>query len=474
MPGPNAPRRVYAQQRRGHTVRFEFAADGLHYFETRDKASTSTVVPWAQIPSAFHFVTSSDAGYAMPALLAALLVGYGFVLLDRDSPLQSFGLVAACAMAFALILGRIVRTAPHVQTRINCKGARMTVFQGRDHDEIVYAITATRAAYYRRFTPVDPTHTKRKQLRNLRKLVELDVLSEDEFDLARARIMPYGPRRLLKAAPSGESKTFTQRTLFTRRTFTFREDHFEFMRSNFRCKVTQNIRYDDLKDLRSLNLGFERDPVTGVVAAWAMLAVVACGLYVETHPIAQVQWLDARLPQIKLTGLIQLTGLGHALAVYGPLFGLGVLIIWGHRRFAMHRHTGVARLFSILKDKKHDAILDELKARRVSTMRALAEVDPLLTVEEQKSVLNRLWSHGLLSERAAQDRLSLAMQLQTQLGLDEPSTPAQPKAAPAPAPAPEPASRPQPAPAAMSGRMEAIDWERRASLAAPPAALPRT
>ena len=141
------------------------------------------------------------------------------------------------------------------------------------------------------------------------------------------------------------------------------------------------------RDLREPSAFYETDhqfELTAVLFAWAAIGLLAWAGYMTQGQPAGYYVGGA--------------GLRHAITDFGPalivMVALSALIPVLTRLRTARPYPGI--LF--IRDKQYENILAAIEQRRIAALRALAEPDPLLMLDEQMQMLDELRDHDVISD----------------------------------------------------------------------------
>jgi hypothetical protein len=277
------------------------------------------------------------------------------------------------------------------------------------HDAILSRVLEGRRSFLRRFAVIDRERSLRWNLQRLRWLFEQDAITRDEFMRAQQAMLPAVREPLLHPAPDvGADLRIDQHFFNTLFAFDFKADHFVFRRRTARgAERTVTVKYLDLKEpTTAVRVGTPSQLLRSVVFG---LVLIGFGYVLE---------MLKRMPNTVLAGP---DGLQQVLMAVGPGIAATALAIVAARRMLHMAYTKLPSDIRILRDRRHDAILAELKRRRIAALEVMAEPDPLLSPEEQANLLAALRQRGIVDERQIPDILARAAALQAHLGLAEPA-----------------------------------------------------
>ena len=144
------------------------------------------------------------------------------------------------------------------------------------------------------------------------------------------------------------------------------------------------MSYRDLKEPSAFYDTDHRYQLTGLIFAWCAIPI-----FVWMSSVAQGH------PEGYYVGNI---GLRRALSDFGPaLLAMAVCAavvpIMTRLRYA-EPYPGVR----LLRDRRYDALLTAIEERRIASQRALANPDPLLTLDEQMQVLSELRDSDVITD----------------------------------------------------------------------------
>lgn len=383
---------------------FEFHDDYLLCRITEQQKSRDLYFHWKNVPSRFHTQDIVDTNVILQRLIfATACFSAMFIALMRDNP----GVSAFAAITAGIFIAGALLASPLLRVRatnIPVAGGNITVFRDSLHDQLLDEIFAHRRRYFMALAVIDPTRSVRENLRKIRWLHEIDVLTANEVaDIIR----DYLPEKIfLRATPyTGAPKHFRQWHPLGRTTFDLREDFIAYEQRIVGLTSRRvHVRYEDLHPMKTAQK-------KQLLLSLPFLDIFFCSLLI----LATVDnWLSP--------------GPSDAQGIYFVFMGI-LLSLTASLRISSLRGFEMAPGILLLADRSwdEDSLLKQLENRRRLALRAQAEPDALLTVDEQVARLKQLKADGVISEQEYHSYVA-ATSAQYLAHLDR--TPAEGRAAP--------------------------------------------
>jgi hypothetical protein len=399
------PDRVFVQSRAGSRYCFQFHSDHLTYAVSNRKLGTKVVrdYPYPALPDGDYFHAHADmAGVYKGAFMLCTLC---MVQAAWTRDLVFFGVILVAALALGWIALRVFGDRlGRRSTTIAFGDPPIRILHDRTHDEIVGEIRAHRQRALQAFATLRPSETRRQNLVRLRALARRGAITADEYFAHQRSLLPdVGESFLRMNGRATRDADFVQRRLDVQCRFQFGADHVRFAHADASGRHAFAVSYDNLGPLERLDEGPVASPGLRLATVLGFVAVLSAAYYayVGMRGLPQYGWAGFSVWGSWCAAWMA------ALAAVASAFRLGRI-----------RGTHVLRGIFVLKGAKHDAILDELKARRELALRDLAEVDPLMTLDEQRYRLTALAESGVLSEAELEQRMAQAATNQDRLDLD--------------------------------------------------------
>ena len=260
------------------------------------------------------------------------------------------------------------------------------VLDDRKHDTIIEEIETRRAAALSGLAEPDAAISLRTYLRRLRWLVENDVLTARDAVARQKLVLPEG-LEIARVPSQGDtaSVSFRQRRFGAAIDVELLADRLTYgNRLLLGPTNSSSVSYRDLKEPSAFYDTDHRYQLTGLIFAWCAIPIFAW-----MSSVAQGH------PEGYYVGNI---GLRRALSDFGPaLLAMAacaaVVPIMTRLRYA-EPYPGVR----LLRDRRYDALLAAIEERRIASQRALANPDPLLTLDEQMQVLSELRDSDVITD----------------------------------------------------------------------------
>jgi len=406
----------FGQHRRWLKTHFSLSRRHLDYsIESRKDSTLQKTLAFDTIgaPGGYISIVEPDRELRWVAFTVTALA---ILAVARGGP-QPLTVLLFAGVMIALLVGlwltqRMRRVG---YTAIPASGLNVLVLDDHQHDTIIDAIEARRAAALRQLSEPTAGVSIRVYLHRLRWLVDNNVLTEDEFDHHRKLVLPDDPAVGLKAAtPPAAPITYHQRRAGLAIDVELLADRLTYCRTSlFGTTERSSVAYRDLKP-PSVFYGTDHQyELAGLLFAWCVIPI-----YAWMSAVA-----DAHPDDYYVGGI----GFSRAIADFGPallvLAACAALVPLMTRLRYAEPYRGIR----LLRDKQYDALLAAIEERRIAWQRALAEPDPLLTFEEQMQILNELHDAGIISEEEQNRAAKRAAFLCDNPMLDLPAVPQAPQ-----------------------------------------------
>lgn len=377
---------IYKQRFWGIKTSFSLQHDCIEYrFERRGEESIASRVLWTAVPppAAYRKIVETDRRLLWVAFVTSGLGLYQIIKNSSDSDIFFFVLSFSLILCVLTTLSRRLRVAGY--TIIPSSDGKLVVLRGRHHDEIISQIERFRQAALRKFGEPETGETNRQFLRRLRWLVEADVISTDEFHRRQALLLPYETRSFLRQKPpSADAIRFCQRALGYRIDVELRDDLMSHRRKSLIYgECSYQIDYLDLQNTPSQNEFTQHSELAAYLICWLILGGVA--------------WMNFVRGMHSPNYFIGNAGLQHLIVDFGPAVTAGFVSMWLLDRFTKAKFIRPYPDILLLRGRSFDQILTSIESRVVGSKRRLAGLDPLLTLEERRYLLDTLQKERIIS-----------------------------------------------------------------------------
>ena len=315
------------------------------------------------------------------------MTALAMVAVIRGGPQPLTPLLFAGATMLGLAVLLLTRRMRQVAfTGIPTADLNILVLDDRKHNIIIEEIEARRAAALSGLAEPDAAISLRTYLRRLRWLVENGVLTAQDAVACQKLVLPEGLEIAL-VPPQGDTKSvsFRQRRLGVAIDVELLADRLTY-RNELLLGTTnsRSISYRDLKEASTVYDTDHRYLLTSLIFAWCAIAIFV--------------WVSSAAQGHSEGYYVGSIGLRRAIADFGPAFlamaACAAIVPMLTRLRYGEPYPGIR----LLRGRHHDAIFAAIEQRRIASQRALANPDPLLTLEEQMQVLSELRDGDLISD----------------------------------------------------------------------------
>ena len=389
---------------------FAFYPDRLDYtFAGRQGTRVERKIPWNVVPPPYRLWRNARPDVRLHRAarwaMIALILAFGIWFPLRASPLLVLTTYALLFAGVTVLFSRRFRIENSV---LPTSQGNIVILGGAAHDAIVSRVLEGRRSFFRRFAVIDRERPLRWNLQRLRWMSEQDVIGKDEYARAQQALLPALREPLRRPMPDvGSDLKIEQHFFNTLFAFDFKADHLAHRRrTGLGVERAGTVYYVDLPEpTTAVQVG---TPSQLLPTAIFVLVLIGFG-YILT--------MFGRFPDYAFAGP---EGLQRGLVVLAPGLAATGLAIAIARRVMRMVYTKLPSGIRILRDRQHDAILSELKRRRLAALKTMAEPDPLLSPAEQANLLNALRERGIVAAQQIPDILARAAALQRHLGLADP------------------------------------------------------
>jgi len=382
----------FSQRRRRLKTRFVFADKHLDYsIETKNESALHKRVAWDTVAarSAYFTTIEADGDVSWELFLMTSLTAVA-ILRGGPEPLTFLGYAAM--MILGLVVLRLTQRMREVGfTGIPAPGVNIVVLNDRNHDAIIEEIETRRVTALSALAEPDAAISLRAYFWRLRWLVENGVLTAQEAASRQKLVLPDGVEIPLTSSQAETApESFRQRRAGAVVSVELLADRFTY-RSTKSLGATQSssVFYRDLGE-RSTYYSTDHQPeLTGVIIAWGAMAIIAWAFSaLQDYPGGHYLW-GSYFDDIDIR---------RAIFVFGPallgIFALATAACLCTRLRYGEPFPGIR----LLRDRQYDALLAAIEERRTATLRALANPDPLLPLDEQMRVLSQLRDNAIVSD----------------------------------------------------------------------------
>lgn len=374
--------------RRNKAVReFIFSDDHLICrLQTQHGTADERTISWRFIPSSHHFRqiialperALKSLTYFSLAALVLLFAQRG----DSDAIKAILIFVTILYAAFGIYI--FWRWKP--VTTIPVDDWAIEVHSGNGHDEIIQAILEHRKKYFLQFSHIKEDETIRQNLKRLRWLTEIEVLSPIEFSRLQDQMLPASKQNLLRPSSDTSITVLRQRRNFTFVKVEFHAAHFQYHRHGLSTgSITLNLDYFGLPKRPLIAKRFTSQWLSLALFSIAMVATSAVAFWLDPDGTSSSAWI--LLPNAAIWSAVFMQ---RVVGFKGAEIFRGVILLAG------------------AKPDSDELIWKELEARKLIALLNRAWLDPLATEEEYKSLLEGLIGQQVITAEDSEQFLAKA------------------------------------------------------------------